>query len=99
MGTFDTIFSELECPTSKKNEKQEIQIKWYYLPRMLIYKIGDKIEELRYEGNVWIKDDYMCESCDRQWHDVYINVTDKTLIEVLSEQEFNQRGISDHINQ
>jgi len=66
MGMFDSIIAEIECPKTRKTEKNEIQIKWREQRYRDIegFLVGDTVNNIDPEyNNTWIKADYICQSC------------------------------------
>jgi len=64
MGLFNSIFSNLDFPSSGKVRKNtEIQIKWQHPKARGIhaYRVGDVLEDIEDEyNNTWIRTDFIC---------------------------------------
>jgi hypothetical protein len=113
MGMFDSIYAELECPETKKSEKQEIQIKWRDFRLLENFKTGDKIKDIWLQyNNAWIRANYLCGSCskktkgknwdyikanDQRWHYCFVRIENKKIASVLAEKEFLRLGIEDYV--
>ncbi len=65
-------------------------------------------------NNAWIRTDYICKVCsshtigwhgipfikveDQQRHHVFIHIEDATIMEILSEEEFAQKGVTSYVD-
>ena len=69
MGLFNSIFSDLYCPTKGGVSKDtEIQIKWQdqRVRGINSYRAGDVLEEIEDEyNNTWIRTDFICNVCSK----------------------------------
>lgn len=105
MGLFDTINANLTCPETRKTAVVDIQIKWQDMPGLNYHTIGDRLPYVA-KGRYWVRKDYLCDTCSTRqsrakgekraegayfFHDAYIHLTNSTIAEVLSEEEFFSR--------
>ncbi len=69
MGLFNSIFTDLYCPTKGRMSKNtEIQIKWQdpKFRGISSYHVGDVLEEIEDEYNdTWIRTDFICNVCSK----------------------------------
>ncbi len=114
MGMFDLIDAKLKCSVAKRTLEHKIYIKWREDRSFKHFKIGDEIKDLISEyNNVWIKTDYICESCskktksknyrdyikveDQKRHDCFIKIENQKIIKILPEKDFYKLGIENYI--
>lgn len=105
MGMFNSIYADLFCPIDKRVGKDtEIQIKWQkYEARLLeVYHVNDVLEDIEPEfDNNWIRTDYICEICskgDLPRHFVFVHIVQGKIEEILTEEEFQSRGIKHFVD-
>ncbi len=115
MGMFDLIDAKLKCSVIKKTLEHKIYVKWRENRSFEHFKIGDKIKDLISEyNNIWIKTDYICESCskktksknygdyvkveDQKRHDCFIKIKNKQLKQILNAGEFYKLDVKRYIN-
>jgi len=113
MGMFDIISAELECPETKKSEKQEIQIKWRKFRSLDHFAVGSSIDDVwpEYDNN-WIKADYVCKSCskktkgeygpfikidDQKRHYCFVKMEKGRIRSILDEKDFAKLGIEKYV--
>lgn len=113
MSFSDTLAAKLECPETGQVVQQSIQIFFRDCYRDKSYNVGDLLDNLPpgYD-NTWIQTDYVCQACspkterggysfvardDQRRHICYIHVENSTITEVISEKEFDSRGIEDYV--
>lgn len=110
---FDTLAINLKCPVTGKSARSSVQLFFQNCFRDKAFKVGDLLDNLPAEyDNIWIATAYICEACspktkrgtarfikvdDQKWHRCYLRVKNGRIMEVISEEEFNLRGIKDYI--
>ncbi len=62
MGMYNTIEAKLECPVNGAIQDIEIQVRWGG-GVLEHFKIGDDINFAKNMKSLWIKDSYVCDSC------------------------------------
>ena len=108
MSCFDDLIVELRCPNTQKTTEEHLQlfIRESCVDAQT-YKVGSIIP-LDKHNTLWFSTDYICNQCskktkgkygdyvrteDQSRHNVFINMQDNKILEVLTQEEFDKRGI------
>ncbi len=111
---FDLIDIKLRCPDTREKLEHKVLIKWRENRSFEHFKIGSEIKDLISEyNNVWIKTDYICESCskktknkkyekiikieDQKRHCCFIKIENQRIIKILPEKDFYKLGIKNYM--
>lgn len=81
----------LACPRTKSNYYVEIGVYDAFTGKIILHNS----KQIPY-GKHWIQRDYLCVNC--WWkHDYYIHVEDRNPLEVITEKEFQKRGLKNYL--
>jgi hypothetical protein len=108
MSCFDNLITNLKCPNTQQYKEEPLQL-FIRKTRidMQTYEVGATIP-LDKNNTLWFSTDYVCNQCskktkskhgeyirteDQSRHNVFINMQDNKILEVLTQEEFDKRGI------
>lgn len=113
MGMFNSIIADLPCESKQASASGMIQIKWQAPEKRSgeAYYLGDTLDGILPEyNNVWIKTDYVCESCsprtqardgtsfikvmDQRRHIIFVRIENGRVVQILSEDDFQTLNIA-----
>jgi len=97
MGLYDLIIAEITCPNTEKASTIGIQIKWTDCSQKN-YKLGDNINFAKNMSSLWIQVYYCCSQCNTVSHPAYINIRKGRITEIISESEYQKRGLEDFLD-